>query len=1138
MNFWKNIKAGDSSGPKKVLSVMKLTTLFSITCSLQISASVYSQKTKLSLDVNDLTIKEVLYLIEKQSDFRFICESGKVNLDRKVSMRIKDQNVEAILKDLFKQDGVQYEITENNFILINAVSRNKDVNFSQGILQKKKQVTGVVKDENGDPIIGANVVEKGTSNGTITDLDGRFNLNVSGDAVLVISYVGYQDHLIRVGKQQYMDIVLSEDLEALDEVVVVGYGTQKKSDLTGSIASIKASDIKDVPVNSVEEALQGKVAGVMINKSNGSAGAGSDIIIRGVGSINGLSPLFVIDGVARGGGVDYNMKDIESIEIIKDASAAAIYGAKAAGGVVLITTKKGTFNSKPSFNFSANVGVNSLSGEYDMLHTTDYIRARQAYGQDYAMWSDPSSLPDTNWMDELFSKGLEQEYNLSLTGGSEKIKYYLSTAYNRENGIQENNYWERIASRLNVDYKISKAFTIGTRVYLARFRNSSYTTSLPWRTLPFMAVRNEDGTFASAPAEIEFSGNNPVASLYLMDFRSGKAKVDADLYVDWNIIDGLKFNVTGSANLGSGFNDNLAQDDYTSRTLFKGNYTKGLNYGENYTLTMTLNYAKTFAEKHDFKALVGYEAKNYIGANLSATATDFLVDRPESFALSTNDNKSASGALSRDRFLSYFGRVNYTFDNRYLLTINVRRDGSPKFGPNNRWGTFPSASVGWKIHEEPFFKNANINWVTSLKPRFSWGILGNDAALSSFMYTPSYTSVTMHSFDELNVSSGYSNIKVINEDIKWESIYNTDVGLDFGLFDNRLTGSFDYYVRKTKDMIYKLPTPLSAGITQRNDGAQGMPVNIGHIDNKGWELLLSWRDHIGDFRYGISVNFSQNKNKVLELGLPTAYIYDGGSYPFDNSGSDRPFKTVDGQAVGMLWGLKTDGLITSQAELDALNAKARENGHEYYSAALTGVGDLKFVDLNGDGTITNEDRTFIGSPWPDLSYGFNIDLGYKGFDLSANFVGIAGRDIMNYSKAYQQSFVDDFQTTYEIFNASFFLGNGLTDQPRVVATDPSTGSIIRDPNRNYSYYSDYFVEDGSYLKLKNLTLGYTLPKKISQKLFLDHLRFYVTGHNLITFTKFSGLDPEFSGNKTAYSGYGIYLFPQSKMISFGVDVSF
>lgn len=1117
---------------KKAFRVMKITFLLILIFASHVFATNgEAQNAIVRLHSNDLPIEELFREIEQQTDYLIIYSTSEINSNFKVSLSKKKAKVAEILDEALSGKNLKYELSDN-YIVLSKSSRTQELQQAEG------RISGSVKDEDGNTVIGANVVEKGTTNGTITDMNGQFSLNISGSAVLVVSYVGFQERQVQVGNQRDIEIVLREDAKTLDEVVVVGYGTQKKSDLTGSIVSVKASDIKDIPANSVSEALQGKVAGVMVNKESGQAGSKSDIVIRGVGSINGLSPLFVIDGVARGGGVDYNLKDIESIEVIKDASAAAIYGAKAAGGVVLITTKKGSFSSKPQFDFSANVGFKNLSGEYDMLRTSDYIRARQAYGQNYSIWSDPASLPDTDWMEELFKTGIEQNYNLSLTGGSEKIKYYLSTAYNRENGIQEFNHWERISARLNVDYKISKAFTIGTRVYLARFRNSSYVNSLPWRSLPFMAVRNADGTFASVPTGVEFSGRNPVAGLYLNHNQRGNALTDADLYIDWNIMENLRFNVTGSANIGSGFDDNLKEDDNTGRNIFKGNYTKGLDYNENYTLTMTLDYAKTFAEKHELRALVGYEAKYYLGASVGATATDFPVDRPESFGLSTNDNKSAWGGLSRDRFLSYFGRVNYTFDNRYLLTVNIRRDGSPKFGPSNRWGTFPSASVGWKIHEEPFFKNAGIDWVTSLKPRFSWGILGNDAALNSFMYTPSYTSVTLHSFDEVNVSSGYSNIKVINEDIKWESIYNTDVGLDFGLFDNRLTGSFDYYIRKTRDMIYNLPTPLSAGITQKNDGPQGMPVNIGRIDNKGWEILLSWRDHIGDFSYGISANLSQNKNKVKDLGLPTAYLYDGGEYPYDASGGDRPFKTIDGQAVGMLWGLQTDGLITSEAELDALNAKARENGHEYYSAALTGVGDLKFVDRNGDGTITNEDRTFIGSPWPDITYGFNIDLGYKGFDLSANFVGVAGRDIMNYSKAFQQSFVDDWSTTYEIFDASFFLGNGLTDQPRVVATDPATGSIIKDPNRNYSHYSDYIVEDGSYLKLKNLTLGYTLPSKISRKLFLGHLRFYVTGHNLLTFTKFSGLDPEFGGNKTAYSGYSIYLFPQSKMISFGVDVNF
>jgi len=1121
---------------KKAFRVMKISLLLTLLFASHLFAlNSEAQNAIVKLRSNVLSIEELFKEIEQQTDYLIIYSTTEISSSFNVTLSRKEAKVSDILKEALIGRKLKYELFDNYIVLSRSLQTEK-------LQQSKHYISGIVKDEEGNPVIGANVVEEGTVNGTISNIDGKFNLNVAENAVLLISYVGYKIKKIPVRGQQSVEILLQEDAEALEEVVVVGYGTQKKSNLTGSIASVKGSEIKNVPANSVAEALQGRVAGVMINKNNGRPGSDSDIIIRGVGSINGLNPLFVIDGIARGEGVKYNLKDIESIEIIKDASAAAIYGAKAAGGVILITTKKGSFASKPQIDFSANVGIRNITKSYDMLNTSDYIRARRAYGEDYAIWDNPQSLPNTDWMDELFQTGIEHSYNLSLTGGSEKLTYYLSTAYNRENGIQKTNYWERISARLNVDYKISNTVTVGTRVYLARFRSNPYTINIPWRTLPFMPVRNADGTFASVPTGVEFSGRNPVASFYLRRLKGGNMMTDADIYIDWNILNGLKFNVTGSAGFGSSFDDSLVLDDNTGRNTFKGDYSKGSSYDENYTLTMILDYTKTFAEKHEFKALIGYEVKDYFGSYVGASATDFPVEYPESFVLSTNDKKTAYGGLGKDRFMSQFGRINYAFDNRYLLTLNVRRDGSPKFGPNNRWGIFPSASVGWKIQEEAFFKNAGIDWINSLKPRFSWGILGNDAALKPFMYKSSYTSVTLHSFDGSNVIAGYNNIKVINEDIKWESIYNSNIGLDFGVLNNRLTGSFEYYIRKTKDMIYNLPTPISAGITQKNEDVATMPVNIGQIDNKGWELLVSWRDNIGDFNYGVTANISQNKNKVVDLGLPTAYIYAGGEHPFDSSGGNKPFKTVDGQAVGMIWGLQTDGIISSQAEIDALNAKARENGNEYYHQPLTGVGDLKFVDRDGDGTITNDDRTFLGSPWPDLTYGFNINLGYKGFDLTADFIGVAGRDVVNGPKAYQQSFIGDFQTTKDIFNASFFLGNGLTDQPRLFATDPATNAIITDPNKNYSQYSDYIVEDGSYLKLKNITLGYTFPKKWLRKLFVSNLRFYVTGHNLITFTKFSGLDPEFTGsdaNKTAYSEYSASsTYPQTKMISFGVDINF
>ena len=1115
---------------------MKLTAFILLTSAINVWASSgYSQTKKISLELHNRTVQSVLDEIARQSSFHFMYSEDFVDVDRMVSIKFENQKIDVILDQLFAGTEVKHRM-KGHFILL--TTDEKSEKEQNAVLQHS--VSGTVTDPDGEPLSGVSIVVKGTNIGTTTDGEGNFSmLNVPQGSVLRFSLVGMVTKEVAAPSDgSYVNVRLEKDVFTMDEVVTVGYGTAKKSDLTGSIASIKAADIKNIPANSVAEAIQGKVAGVMISKQDGRPGANSDIIIRGVGSINGLSPLFVIDGIPRGGGVNYNLEDIESIEVIKDASAAAIYGAKAAGGVILMTTKKGKYDSKAQLNFSADVGVTNLTKSYDMLGTEDYIRARRAYGQNYSIWDNPASLPNTNWQDEMYKTGVEQNYNLSLTGGSQKIRYYLSTAYNREDGMEPVNYWERIAARLNVDYAVLKSLTIGTRIYTSRFRQNPYTSDIPWRTLPYMAVRNEDGTFASVPTGVEFSGGNPVAAPYLRHIKNGQLMTDVDLYVDWQIMKDLKLRVTGSGDLASGFSDTFTEDNNLGRTPFKGNYDKGLNYGESYTLNEVLEYAKVFAGKHDFKALVGYEARNYFGADLSATATDFPVNNPESFSLSSNDRKAAYGSLGRDRLISQFSRVSYAYDNRYLLNVNVRRDGNPKFGPKNRWGVFPSASVAWKIHEEPFFKNAGIDWVTSLKPRYSWGILGNDAALGAFAYKPSYRTITLHSFDETSATAGYGNVKVINEGIKWESIYNSDIGLDADFLEGRLSATFDYYTRKTKDMIYNLPTPLSAGITEKNQGPASMPVNIGRIDNKGWEAVVSWRNHVNEFTYSISGNISNNVNKVVDLGLPTAYIYAGGSYPF-GAGGNQPFKTVNGEPIGMIWGLKTDGLISSQPEIDALNAKAVANGYDFYNRPMTGVGDLKFVDLDGDGRITNDDRTFIGNPWPKFIYGFTLNVEYKGFDLNANFVGVAKRDVFNDPKSFEQSFVDDFQSTSAIFNASFFSGNGLTDQPRIVATDPTTGAIITDPNFNYTQYSDYFVEDASYLKLKTLTLGYTIPASWLHRISVQNLRLYATANNLLTFTKFSGLDPEFvGGGKTSYGEYGIYNYPQTRMVLFGMNLTF
>lgn len=1131
----------------KILRIMKLTLGLLLLLIVQGWAiNSYSQKVVVNLDLKNADIIKVLDEIEKQTDYYFLFNYEQIHSEKKIDVKLSNSKIDEVLNKILEGTGLNYSIKNRQIVISKDTSGGLNEQFSSSSSQQQKTIFGKVTDSSGGSLPGVSVVVKGTTTGVITDMDGKYTLSkVPDNATLLFSFVGMKTQEIKVGTQTSINVVLEEETIGIEEVVAVGYGTMKKSDLTGSIASIKSDQIENLPTRSITESLQGRIAGVMINKSSGKPGATSEIIIRGVGSINGLSPLFIIDGVSRGNDVNYNPKDVESIEIIKDASAAAIYGAQAAGGVVLITTKKGAYNQKAVVEASSNYGVRQITKTWDFIDTEPYIKARQAMGENYAMWANPANLPNTYWFKELYNNGIEQSHNISVKGGNEKINYFVSGGYEKEEGIQKKSYWERYSLRANSDYKLSKNFTLGTRFYATKILNDPRTVDLPWRTLPYMQVYNADGTFASVPKEVNYSGGNPVASLEFQHKKIGSAMLAADLYADWEILKGLHFINTGSTGLSSGYNDDFTQADNLRRAIQAETYTKSLNYSESFTLTSTLNYTQIFAKKHDVKFLLGYEIKNSNGSSLSATANSFPVDVAESFALSTNTNKIASGSLGYGRFLSQFARVNYAYSNKYLLTANIRRDGSPKFGPANRWGVFPSISVGWKVTEEQFFKNLGLGWISTAKPRISWGILGNDGALSNFSYQKSYKTVTLHSFDEVNSVAGYNTIKVINNDIKWEEIHTANVGIDLSFFNSKINASAEYYKRNTKDMIYNLPTPWSSGIGENNNTTSTMPVNIGSIVNKGWEITASYKDNFGDFRLVIDANLSRNINKVIDLGLPNAYIFSGsGSYPFAGI---SPFKTVNGRSVGEIYGFKTNGLIKDQAQIDALNqdAKAKytattgkDASSIYYFKKLTGPGDLLFNDTDGDGRITDADRTFIGNPWPKLQYGLNFSLGWKNIDLMVDIVGLSGLDVLNCAKSNVENFASDYQSTDKLLNASFFQGNGLTNQPSVGRIDPATGKFVLDPNLNYSSYSDYFVEDGSYMKIKNISLGYTFPKNLLDHFKIEKLRIYLTGQNLLTFTKFSGLDPEFSNDVKNHGLYTNNTFPQTKLYSVGLDLSF
>lgn len=1027
--------------------------------------------------------------------------------------------------------------------------------------QSRKTVSGVVKDVNGTPVVGAIVMVPNTTNGVETDLNGRYAISIpSATTFIEVSNVGFKTQQVQIGKAVIYDVTLLEDAEILDDVVVVGYGTMKRSNLTGAITSVKSEALRDTPVKSVSEALQGKIAGVYVSKGTG-VGASSNIIIRGAGSVNGLAPLYIIDGVEGGNNVGMNMEDIESIEVIKDASAAAIYGSKAAGGVILITTKKGAAGT-PKVTFTGQVGLSTAGKTYDLLNTGEYLQMRSettgTLSELYEQWKKaPNSLPDTDWVHELNldGTGLNQQYGLSLSGQSGKINYYLSGQYQKEDGIQFD-WWRYFSTLAKVEYQVTPKLKIGTRFSASKTNNNNSTVG--WgemmRSVPFMNVREEDGSFTPVPESAGSNAvDNPVAALNRKNHQNnGNIAGNARLYLDWEIIKGLKFNVTGSATFGSSYGTNYVEPNTTRVTYDADSFTSSESHAESYRYYATLSYDKVFAKIHALNVMLGYEAGWALGHSISGTGTGSKVENPLSFTMVSTKANSTRGLLeTKDRYISQFARINYTLLDRYLITANIRRDGNTKFGSNNRFGIFPSVSVGWKLSEEPWFKNANINWVSSIKPRFSYGSLGNSAPLEYYSYNPAYSALTgagfnsawkwitypaNYSFDgtEAGALNGYSMTKVTNKDIKWETIVTIDAGIDIALFNNRLEASFDWYNRHTIDMIYHINMPSFSGV-----GGQ-MPINIGSISNKGVEFSINWKDKVGDFNYAIGANISHNTNIMEDIGDTEATI-SAGSLSVTNNYSPLTTNkgthyTVNNAAIGRLYGFKTAGIYKSQAEVDADNAAAVAKGFNYYQTAQTSVGDLKFVDLNGDGHIDSEDADFIGNPWPKVQYGGSVYLEWKGIDFSASIVGLAGRDVVNGMISKEYLFQTDYQTTTKIFKTSFVNGNGLTDYPRVYHKDDQ-GAVIRDPNGNYQVMSDFMVEDGSYCKIKDITLGYTLPNKITRKAKIEKARLFFTGHNLITITKFSGLDPEFDGGITSFGQYSAGI-PMTKLFIFGLDITF
>lgn len=1044
--------------------------------------------------------------------------------------------------------------------------------------QETKTIRGTVTDIRNEAIAGASVAVSGSTTGTNSGINGEFELPVPVGSTLTVSYLGYFPYQEKVtaDKNTYQ-IVLKEDTKTLDEVVVVGYGTQKRSDLTGSISSIKTGDIKDFSANSLSDAISGLAAGVMVTKNDASPGSSADIIIRGAGSLNGMNPLYVVDGVAQGAGFNFNMRDVESIEILKDAGSAAIYGSRAAGGVILITTKRGKEGEKPSINIDARYGIRNITSNIKLLNTADWIRARDAFGTsntlDVLGAKNISDLPNTNWMDVLYGTGIEQEYNASLSSASDKTRFFLSGSYLGEKGVYMDTRADRFSLRNNLDYKFSSHVTIGESLYgnmtktIPAINSSIYNHTIPFRTVPVAPVYDEDGNYAQTPASVGSGPNFAGLENAFHVFYNNNYTLNAQAYLDINFIKGLNLKITGSGEF-NGFSENTFTQAQDFGPVQVGPQQLNASGGtlQNLMFNAVLTY-DILIKNHDLKIMAGTEEWKEDGYNLQVTAYNFPIPVAESIDLaSAGPTKDASDNLPIERRASVFGRINYSYLSKYLLTANLRADASDRFIGKNRWGYFPSINLGWRLSEESFIKPYVENWLDNAKIRGSWGILGNDG-LPQFMYQSYWGPGINHSFGETSIQqSGYWMSVFGNGNLQWEQTNQTNVGIDLSFLKNRLLVTYDYYNRQTRDMLYKGSLPLSGGLSYyfaSDDPANTLPVylNAGLVENKGHEITISWTEKRKDFSYSIGANASFNSNLVKQVGNAQ------GANPID-MGLDASWplltRTQDGYPMSMYYGYKVIGIFQNQAQVDkynqyALDAWKKANPNQtnfdpvtgqplnsdgipigiYYQKEQTGVGDLIFDD-KGQGSVTALSRQFIGNPWPKMTYGININFKYKDFDLSGVFQGAMGFDIMNLIKPYTQMFSSD-NTTADIFKTSCFGADNttVTNFPRVGYIDDN-GSFIGDgaANKNYSTVSSYFVEKGDYLKLKNLVIGYSLPKNIARRASLTNARIYMSAQNVFTLTKYSGIDPEIGGGVLMRNVDNQNRYLPSRLISFGLDLTF
>ncbi|MDF2186824.1 TonB-dependent receptor [Paraflavitalea sp. CAU 1676] len=1084
---------------------MNLTVAILLVSCLHVSAGVFSQS-RVTLNMQSADIKKVLSAIEKKTDYRFLYNENLLAANQKVTINAVNEEVLSVVNRILEHTSLSYEVLNQKLVVLKKANT----------IILPAQVTGKVVDSTGAPMVGVSVRVKGSNVGTSTNAEGNFSLTVPDNAVLIFSSVGFEPQEVEVGTQTTINVTLQASRAALDQVVVVGYGTTRKRDLTGSVASVKGSDLAKQPVQTPTQAMQGRVAGVQVI-SSGQPNSQPVVRIRGTGTmLGGANPLYVVDGVITDDIRNINSADILTMDVLKDASAAAIYGTRAANGVLIITTKKGR-TGKLVVSYDGSVGLREATSLVDMAGPNQYANylneASVYYGSgDSLVPASKLTGTQTDWFDAILRKGFQQNHNISLSGGTDKFTYFLSAGYLTEEGILEHNDFNRFTIRNNNEYKITSKLKLSTLISYSRYdidNVDANNLNNAYRAAPYVpakignrygntsAANNVANPLLSIEKRNENGIGNRFQSTFALEYKPvnwitlrSSMGVDLDFYKIRAYQ--YKYNSDTVTFLEGGGNQ---QQPTSSLTVTDADATRWI--WDN-TATLTKKF-----DKHNFTLLLGVTAEQYKFSLLSGFRRD-VPESPNQWYLNTGTPDGSSNTNSGDKWTrhSYISRLNYSYDGRYLLTATFRADGSSRFGSNNRWAYVPSVGVGWNITSEDFMANQDV--FSNLKLRGSYGSVGNDAIPTSLYY--SLATLNVPYYYGTTSALGVAFEQASDPNIKWEVMQEFDFGVEFTTFNKRLSGEIDYYNKKTTDALVEVNLP-------RIVGDDKYITNAANFRNSGVELTLNWSDNINkDWDYTIGGNVAYNKNEIIGL--------NGGQALFDGSVAGVfTTKSDNGQPIGSFFLLQDDGIFQTQAEIDASAQKDAR------------PGDLRYRDVSGpdgkpDGVISDLDRVYHGAYIPKVTYGFNIGVNYREFDFSLNAYGTAGGKIYNGKKATRGADARDNLEAYEAKNRW---------------TPNNTNTPIPRAHTNQLPASTWFLEKGDFLRLNNLTIGYTIPKKTLEKYHISNLRVYLTGQNLITITSYSGFTPELlPGGDRPTLGAGIELgsYPTIRTFAFGVNLSF